>query len=85
MKIRHAFFLLAGVWFASSCAIQRDVQVELSDAVLIRIDTLQHFNGTCNLQLNWKCGGDGVNYVSFLPAERNPFAVGTHMYILQHR
>jgi hypothetical protein len=65
-----------------SCAFQRNVEVEVVDAQLIKIDTIAR-GEMQEQQLTWK---DNLNleYISYVPIERN-YTVGVRMQMLRRR
>lgn len=74
--------LLLTCFTAFSCAMQRNVEVEVVDAQLIRIDTVSR-GELQEQQLTWK-DNYNLEYVSFMPIERN-IPVGARMQMLRRK
>ena len=78
--------ILVAMGFAAACAIgcgvEKDIQVEMVRAELIKIDTVFRSPNTKQL-LTWK-DGDNVHYVSYESMDRY-FIVGTSMLIMKQR
>jgi hypothetical protein len=66
----------------SSCYVNRDIQVNMLGAELVKIDTVYRYTGSEQL-LIWKCSND-VEYISYEPMNKS-YQVGSKMVVLVRR
>jgi hypothetical protein len=62
MKI--AFTLIAGLFF--SCTTEKEVQANLIDASLVKIDVISRYPNLQRKMLTWKTA-DNVTYITYVP------------------
>lgn len=67
---------------ACGCSIGKDIQVEMVQAELIKIDTIQRGPESMQL-LTWRDNRD-VRYFNYQPISRY-FALGTSMVVMKQR
>jgi hypothetical protein len=65
-----------------SCGAERQIQVDMLGAELIKVDTVYRYPGNEQL-LVWKAAND-VEYVSYAPLTQ-PYRVGTRMVVMVRR
>ena len=76
MKI--AFTLIAGLYF--SCTTEKEVQANLIDASLVKIDVINRYPNLQRNMLTWK-SADNVTYITYVPIYAN-FNVGVTRKVL---
>ncbi len=74
--------LIAAAMFYCGCATEKEVQVEMVNAELVAIDTVQRYDSYEQV-LTWKCS-DNIRYVSFEPMSKY-FKVGTILPVMLKR
>ena len=76
------FLIAMGFIAACGCRVEKDIQVEMVRAELVKIDTIFRNPKTIQL-LTWK-DVDDVRYISYEPMNKY-FIVGTSMLVMRHR
>ncbi len=74
--------VLAVVVTMSACHVERDIQVNLVNAELVKIDTIFRNPGKEQL-LVWKCSKN-IQYVSYRPINE-AYTIGTRMLVMVPR
>lgn len=84
MKKALPFLMAATVaTFIVSCSAEREVQMDLTDVQLVKIDTIQRYPNASEKLLTWR-GEDQVNYVTFVPIETY-YPIGARMKVMVKR
>ncbi len=73
---------VVAVVFLYSCSAEREVQVEMMNAELIKIDTIYRYPGVQQV-LTWRCAKD-MEYISFEPIN-NYYKLGFKTPVLVRR
>ena len=71
---------LVALW---SCAARREVQVQMVNARLVRVDTVFRFDKTPQKQLTWRDDLD-IDYVTYASLTTT-YPIGTKMMVLIRR
>jgi len=75
---------LLAVTALAGCFSSREIQVEMVNAKLVRIDTIHRYSDVeSRKQLTWR-DNQNMEYVSYVPLESS-YAVGTMMAVLRTR
>ncbi len=74
--------LILGLAALGSCYSHRELQVEVVNAELVKIDTVYRMNDQ-QKQLTWKCN-DNIEYVSYASL-KSQYIVGTRMTVFRTR
>ena len=80
MKKALPFFLAAVI---ASCGSERAIQMDIADAELIKIDTVQRYPNTAEKILTWRTD-DNIDYVTFVPISSH-YTLGSKMKIMVKR
>jgi len=75
--------LVAIVIAVFSCSAPRELQAEMVNAQLVKIDTVFRYADAPKQLLTWR-DNNRVNYVTYAPLN-NPFLVGERMVVLVKR
>ena len=74
---------LVAAAFLFSCAGQKEIQVNMTNVQLIRIDTLERYPYASQQVLTWR-SDDHIDYITFEPINRY-YLVGSKMAVLVKR
>jgi hypothetical protein len=75
-----ALLLITAV--ASGCYTRKEIQVEIVNAQLVRIDTIYRYSASeTKQQLTWR-DSQNIEYVSYAPLQTT-YMVGTRMAVLR--
>ena len=74
------FFILAAIAAFCSCTVRKQVQVEMVNAELIKIDTIHRYQNT-EYQLTWR-DKYNIDYVTFTPVY---YSLGTRVMVFVRR
>jgi len=66
-----------------SCGASKEVQVDLTDVQLIKIDTVQRYPNSAEKILTWQ-DDNHMSYVTFVPIETH-YMVGARMKVMVRR
>lgn len=69
--------------FITSCASEREIQADMTNVQLVKIDTLQRYHGASQQVLTWR-SAEQVDYVTYEPINRY-FPLGTKIWVLVKR
>lgn len=69
--------------FAVGCGTSREVQMDLTDVQLVKIDTIQRYPNDNEKILTWQ-DDNHMSYVTFVPMEVY-YAVGARMKVMMRR
>ena len=84
MKQTFPFMMAATVVsFLVGCTGPKDLQMDITDVELIKIDTVQRYQNLSEKILTWR-DENQVSYVTFVPLETY-YAVGTRMKVMVKR
>ena len=72
--------LLLGTTLAFGCVTQKEVQADLIDVELVKIETVQRYPDIEQKLLTWK-DGNNVNYITFEPASAD-YKLGAVMKVM---
>ena len=78
-------FLVAATIAAAAvgCASEREVQMDLTDVQLVKIDTIQRYPNASEKVLTWR-GEDQISYVTVVPIETF-YPIGARMKVMVKR
>ena len=80
MKQILPFFLAAAI---ISCGTAKEVQVDMADVQLVKIDTIQRYPNSSEKVLTWQ-DDNHMSYVTFVPLE-SYYVVGARMRVMLPR
>lgn len=80
MKKTLPFFLAA---IFAGCAAEREIQMDIADVELVKIDTVQRYPNAPEKILTWR-SDDHIDYVTFVPIETS-YALGSRMKVMVKR
>ncbi|MDB5253160.1 MAG: hypothetical protein JWP27_2329 [Flaviaesturariibacter sp.] len=80
--LRLSTLLILLTFVLTRCAPGRELQAQVVSAELVRIDTVERYNGP-QLYLTWKCSNN-VTYVTQTTAKAN-YHVGSQMTMMVQR
>lgn len=69
--------------FTIGCTAEREVQMDLTDVQLVKIDTIQRYPNASEKLLTWR-GEDQVSYLTFVPIEMY-YPIGARMKVMVKR
>lgn len=81
MKKTVPLFLLAGLILG--CSEEKEIQMNMTDVQLVKIDTVQRYPDIPQQILTWRTD-DHINYVTFEPLGRY-YTVGYRMKVMVKR
>jgi len=65
------------------CTSEKEVQMDLTDVQLVKIDTIRRYPNAAEKVLTWR-GEDQVSYVTFVPIETY-YPIGARMKVMVKR
>jgi len=77
------FFVSAALVALCSCVARKEVQVQMVNAPLVKVDTVYRFNTDPQKQLTWKDEND-IEYVTFASLGTS-YPIGSKMMVLVRR
>jgi len=80
MKKALPFFLAATI---AGCNSEKQIQMNIADAELIKIDTVQRYPNTSEKLLTWRTD-DRIDYVTFVPINSH-YSIGSRMKVMVKR
>jgi hypothetical protein len=80
MKKTFPFFLAAII---AGCGTERAIQMNIADAELVKIDTIQRYPNGSEKLLTWRTD-DRIDYVTFVPISSH-YTVGSRMKVMVKR
>ncbi|MGN6166299.1 MAG: hypothetical protein ACTHOF_17340 [Flavisolibacter sp.] len=75
-----AMILLLGVTLAYSCTTQKEIQSDMVDVQLVKIETVQRYPDVEQKLLTWR-DRNNIDYITFEPIS-SEYKVGTFMKVL---
>ena len=66
-----------------SCGTAKEVQMDMADVQLVKIDTIQRYNNSSEKLLTWQ-DENHMSYVTFVPIEVH-YALGSRMKVMMRR
>jgi hypothetical protein len=79
MKKTLPFFLAAVI---AGCGTEKAIQMNIEDAQLVKIDTIQRYNASEKL-LTWRTS-DQIDYVTYVPLASH-YTIGSRMKVMIKR
>jgi len=74
-------FLLAAV--VAGCGTEQAIQMNIADAELVKIDTIQRYPNSAEKLLTWRTD-DRIDYVTFVPIASH-YTLGSKMKVMIKR
>lgn len=81
MKKGLPFFL--AVAFIAGCSSEHEIQMNIADAELVKIDTIQRYPNATEKLLTWRTE-DRINYVTFVPIN-SYYPLGSRIKVMVKR
>jgi hypothetical protein len=72
---------LAGCVFA--CSSQKEIQMNMAEVQLVKIDTIKRYPSSWEQLLTWR-STDNVSYITYEPID-NKYAIGSKMTVMVRR
>jgi hypothetical protein len=81
MKKTLPFFL--AVMIILGCSQQKEIQMDMSDVELVKIDTIQRYPNATEKILTWR-SSDQIDYITFAPLDTY-YPLGSRMKVMMKR